>query len=142
MTAATRLRFLPASIAPLLVGVLLAGAQAANSPEFPPPSPPGESLQMPGMPAIPLPPGLRIFPRAFDEPGAGIPDADDPSPPEPPRAAQPVTPRAEPMAPAARRQKLLDDLFGRLGKSDDATEAQGIASAIQRVWMRSEFGHG
>ena len=37
----------------------------------------------------------------------------------------------------AGRTKILEDLFGRLEKTKDATEAQGIAGAIQRVWMRS-----
>lgn len=35
------------------------------------------------------------------------------------------------------RQKILDDLFDRLGKTQDASEAQGISGAIERVWMRS-----
>jgi len=35
------------------------------------------------------------------------------------------------------RQKILDDLFDRLGKTRDEGEAQGIAGAIERVWMRS-----
>ncbi|MDB5545640.1 MAG: hypothetical protein JWO64_2789 [Hyphomicrobiales bacterium] len=37
----------------------------------------------------------------------------------------------------AGRQKILDDLFDRLGKTRDEAEAQGIAGAIQRVWSRS-----
>lgn len=45
-------------------------------------------------------------------------------------------PESAPAQPAGR-QKILDDLFSRLEKTDDATEAQGIAGAIQRVWMRS-----
>lgn len=77
--------------------------------------------------------------------GAGWADA-------PPRAPEPKSavragPPAEPSRPdAARpdqttqpagRQKILEDLFGRLEKSADPAEAQGIAGAIQRVWMRS-----
>ena len=35
------------------------------------------------------------------------------------------------------RQKILDELFGRLVKAQDEPEAKGIAGAIQRVWMHS-----
>jgi Tfp pilus assembly protein PilF len=35
------------------------------------------------------------------------------------------------------QKKLLDELFTRLAKSTDPQESQGIAGAIQRVWMRS-----
>jgi Flp pilus assembly protein TadD len=35
------------------------------------------------------------------------------------------------------RQKVLDELFERLAKAQDAAEARGIERAIQRVWMRS-----
>ena len=46
---------------------------------------------------------------------------------------------AEEQAPAqpAGRQKILDELFDRLGKAQDDSEAKGIAGAIERVWMRS-----
>jgi Tfp pilus assembly protein PilF len=35
------------------------------------------------------------------------------------------------------QQRLLDDLFSRLARSRDKEESQGIAGAIERVWMRS-----
>jgi tetratricopeptide (TPR) repeat protein len=38
---------------------------------------------------------------------------------------------------AAPQQHLLDELFGRLSKSTDTQESQGIAGAIERLWMRS-----
>jgi tetratricopeptide (TPR) repeat protein len=46
---------------------------------------------------------------------------------------------AEDQAPVqpAGRQKILDELFDRLGKAEDDSEAKGIAGAIDRVWMRS-----
>jgi tetratricopeptide (TPR) repeat protein len=46
---------------------------------------------------------------------------------------------AEDQAPAqpAGRQKILDELFDRLAKAQDDSEAKGIAGAIDRVWMRS-----
>jgi tetratricopeptide (TPR) repeat protein len=55
--------------------------------------------------------------------GSAVPaaSADDPAP-----AVQPPG-----------RQKILDELFDRLGKAGDESEAKGIAGAIDRVWMRS-----
>ena len=50
-------------------------------------------------------------------------------PAQPPPDAQAAQP--------AGRQTILDDLFDRLGKTRDEAEAQGIAGAIQRVWLRS-----
>ena len=35
------------------------------------------------------------------------------------------------------RDKILSELFDRLGKADDDEEAKGIAGAIERVWLRS-----
>ncbi|MDB5641705.1 MAG: uncharacterized protein JWN07_1022 [Hyphomicrobiales bacterium] len=69
---------------------------------------------------------------------------------EPPRAPEPksatrVESKPEESKPGqqaqaaqpAGRQKILDDLFERLGKTKDTAEAQGISGAIQRVWSRS-----
>jgi tetratricopeptide (TPR) repeat protein len=39
--------------------------------------------------------------------------------------------------PQAIRLRLLDDLFSRLKTSQDDTEAQGIAGAIERLWLVS-----
>ena len=49
-----------------------------------------------------------------------------PGPEEPRPAAVPKT-----------REALLDDLFGRLRAAADSDEAEGIAGAIERVWLRS-----
>ncbi len=47
-------------------------------------------------------------------------------------------PRATPIQQSQPgRQKVLDELFERLAKAQDAAEARGIERAIQRVWMRS-----
>ncbi len=35
------------------------------------------------------------------------------------------------------RQRVLDDLFGRLSKARDQDEAAGLAGVIERIWMRS-----
>lgn len=40
-------------------------------------------------------------------------------------------------SPDKGRQATLDDLFKRLGEAKDATEANGIASLIERRWSRS-----
>ena len=50
--------------------------------------------------------------------------------------AAPVRSDDAPVQPAGR-QKILDELFDRLGKAQDDSEAKGIAGAIDRVWMRS-----
>jgi len=80
--------------------------------------------------------------------GAGVADTPrQPSPkPESPKSAArapesgPDAAKPDSQAQAAQpagRQKILEDLFGRLGKTQDPAEAQGIAGAIERVWMRS-----
>jgi tetratricopeptide (TPR) repeat protein len=73
--------------------------------------------------------------------GAGFADT---RPPDPKSAARVPDPKADQKADQsaqaaqpAGRQKILDDLFERLGKTRDGAEAQGIAGAIQRVWSRS-----
>lgn len=37
----------------------------------------------------------------------------------------------------AGRKRILDELFERLAKAQDAEEGAGIAGAIERVWLRS-----
>jgi Tfp pilus assembly protein PilF len=54
-----------------------------------------------------------------------------------PLAAKPEPPKQQPADSTSTQQKLLDELFARLAKSTDPEESQGIAGAIQRVWMRS-----
>lgn len=120
---------------------------------------PGPTLQIPGLPAVPLPPGTRVF-------GPGGPDMGQapstraqarPTPEAPSRGAQgfssrpgepgkgdaakaepakPDAPRADASQPAGR-QKILDELFQRLERTKDRAEARGISGAIERVWMRS-----
>ena len=53
-----------------------------------------------------------------------------------PQAAAATADEQKPAQPAGR-QKILDELFDRLGKAQDDSEAKGIAGAIDRVWMRS-----
>ena len=45
--------------------------------------------------------------------------------------------QARPADPEKGRQKVLDDLFERLAKAQDTTEAKGVTGAIERVWMHS-----
>ncbi|MDB5643677.1 MAG: uncharacterized protein JWN07_2994 [Hyphomicrobiales bacterium] len=68
-------------------------------------------------------------PRAPDQKNAARASDAKPGDSKPDQQAQAAQP--------AGRQKILDDLFDRLSKTSDAAESQGIAGAIQRVWMRS-----
>ncbi len=43
----------------------------------------------------------------------------------------------KPADPEQGRRKVLDELFERLVKAQDATEAKGVSGAIERVWMHS-----
>lgn len=52
----------------------------------------------------------------------------------PAAASIPLTP---PLDEAAGRKRVLDELFERLVKAQDAEEGEGIAGAIERVWLRS-----
>jgi tetratricopeptide (TPR) repeat protein len=57
-----------------------------------------------------------------------------------PRGAQPSPPQPAPAAPDDQlrgRDKVLAELFDRLGKAEDEDEAKGIAGAIERVWLQS-----
>ena len=61
-----------------------------------------------------------------------------PAPRGQPQANQPAP--AAPQTPADQlrgRDKILSELFDRLGKADDEDEAKGIAGAIERVWLQS-----
>jgi len=103
---------------------------------------PGTILQYPGMP--PLPGG--------QEGGTEIPGLGDQgthagalkpsqSPQEKAKAARAEALKRA-MAPqkthAQIRAELLDSLFKNLSKAQDADEADGIATAIQRVWLHSD----
>ena len=55
-----------------------------------------------------------------------------------PAAGQNAGPAKAPAEkPAERKPSTLDELFERLGKAKDETEAKGIASLIERRWSRS-----
>ncbi|RXF75616.1 tetratricopeptide repeat protein [Hansschlegelia zhihuaiae] len=58
---------------------------------------------------------------------------DDPAPDAPPGAGAP--PKAE--GPAGDRANPVDDLLGRLSRTEDERAAKRIASAVQALWMRS-----
>ena len=45
--------------------------------------------------------------------------------------------QVKPADPEKGRQKVLDDLFERLAKAQDESEARGVTGAIERVWMYS-----
>lgn len=134
----------------------------------PPPNDSGsrEILKLPGLPPMPLPPGVHIFGSDGQElqvgPGQGLnapPSYDDGSlaphhqlPSRPPpedaatRAAKVRASRAaalkQAMAPqpaqAALRAQTLDSLFKRLATASDADEAGGIATQIENVWMQCD----
>ncbi len=44
---------------------------------------------------------------------------------------------AEPQTAAKSTAELIDDLYARLAKADDADESAGIVTALQGLWMRS-----
>jgi Tfp pilus assembly protein PilF len=64
----------------------------------------------------------------------GQPTRAESAAPLPPAAAKPSVPV---VASLPSQSKLLAELFARLAKSTDPLESQGIAGAIERVWMRS-----
>ena len=45
--------------------------------------------------------------------------------------------QVKPVDPEQGRSKVLDELFARLAKAQDAVEAKGVSGAIERVWMHS-----
>lgn len=125
------------------------------------PAPPGrrpdDTLNIPGLPPIQLPPGARVF----GPNGPSVPGVDDqPAPPPRPRLGAPAQPdrkpsqaeekragdkrrQAERIAPHSvpsqeeQRGKVLDALYVRLKAAGDEEDAKGVAAAIERVWMRS-----
>jgi tetratricopeptide (TPR) repeat protein len=122
--------FLGPASAALLAACGLSGA-VADTPDR------GQVLQLPGLPPIPMPPGARVYGPNGDM----MRPADRPqATPQAPAAATPAPKAAEArpdITQPAGRRKILDDLFGRLGKAQDGREATGIVSAIERVWMHS-----
>ncbi len=104
-------------------------------------------LRIPGFPPIPMPPGVRVYGGEGNNP-APEPRAERPKFPHvapkglpPKEQAQKPLPQKQAKAPnlppEALRAKILDELFKRLAASADTDDAQGITSAIERVWMRS-----
>ncbi len=143
-----------ASAALLALG--LAWPALAQVDPSPPGRRPGDTLNIPGLPPIQLPPGARVF--GPNGPNTGVDD--QPAPPPRPRAATPSQPgkaparaddrraddkrkQADRIAPHSvptqeeSRAKVLDALYARLKAADDEDDAKGVAAAIERVWMRS-----
>jgi len=141
---------LPARAA-LAVLLALGPAMAAEVDPGPPGRRGGNTLNIPGLPPIQLPPGARAF-------GPNGPAVDDrPAPPARPQAGANARERGEPDAERrdnARKQadripphsiptqeeqraKVLDALYARLKAAEDEEDAKGVATAIERVWMRS-----
>ena len=101
---------------------------------------PGDTVA-PGAPPPFFRKGLpESFPRL---PGAneGIPYdgpvAGQDGPPGPPSSSRSGEAEAAPAPKPPTRAERLDKLLDRLGKADDAGEAQGIAGLVQRIWMES-----
>ena len=139
----------------LCFAILLSGSATPGLAEsFGPPSagvplPPGDSLQIPGLPPVQLPPGTRIFgPNGPVDPeslGAARPRREAPrAPPQEtetePDRAKPADSKFRPrpvIREATQRANVLDELFKRLAAAEDPEEGKGIAGAIERVWLRS-----
>ena len=126
----------------------------------------GEVLKLPGMPDIPMPPGVHVYgPRGGDPngmmpgrpdggmvvgPGGIIPTPGVPGVPSrhaaaPPKKVPAPAERAEairkaltPHPPLAfARRHTLDELYGKLAVANDTDEAKGLAGLIGAIWMRS-----
>lgn len=87
----------------------------------------GPADSFPAIPGWPVPRGGSSLGGAPGNILAGNPGVTTPLVPAPKRDGQP-----EPST-AAR----LDDLFGRLAHAEDSDEADGLAHAIERVWLQS-----
>ena len=139
----------------LLLVVVAHAAEDLPVPRSTPNDPVGEMLRIPGLPPIPMPPGMRVF--GPNGPAQSVPNLDRPKAEgesaKPERNASPRTglkpapgvadapkSRDKPGSPvpiAEQRARLLDDLFARLLATLDADNAKPIASAIERVWLRT-----
>jgi Flp pilus assembly protein TadD len=103
----------------------------------------GTILQFPGMPPVQVTPDGRIFrPQGFAKPHeARRPLKPSLSPEEQAKAARAEALKRA-MAPqkthAEIRAEMLDTLFKHLAKASDVDEADGIAAAIDRIWLRSD----
>ncbi len=111
---------------PAILLLIICGAPAAAQDA----DQPSSHLIMPDGSILPLPPGLRGF-------GPDGPDIASPSPSPPPAADGPNTaPKPQPSL-AERRKQQLDELYDRLAKAKDATEAGAIGAMIGQALLRS-----
>jgi hypothetical protein len=123
-------------------------AESQFSPSLPGP-PAGDTLRIPGLPPVQLPPGTRVFgPNGPVDPeslGPARPRGEAPrsapreseAKPEPGKPAESKFKPRPVVREAAQRANILDELFKRLAATTDADEGKGIAGAIERVWLRS-----
>ncbi len=114
-----------------------------------PAAPGGDTLRIPGLPPVQLPPGTRVFgPNGPIDPEALSPtrprgESPRNAPretevkPEPPKPADPKFKPRPVIRESAQRANVLDELFKRLAAATDPEEGKGIAGAIERVWLRS-----
>ena len=145
-----------AAVAALLAFGCLAARLAPAAAEVDPARPGrrgGNLLEIPGLPPIQLPPGVRAFtpngPGVDDQPirprrpieqsrpirpgrESPPPDRREEGRKQPERIAPHSTPTNE-----AQRAKVLDALHARLKAATDDEDAKGVAGAIERVWLRS-----
>ena len=152
-------------LASLVAAFALVAPQLARAESDPVQPGVGEVLKIPGLPDVPLPPGMHVYgPRDADPNGLqpGRPDGGMvvgpggviPNPglqPPPRRAAAPPKPPPTPAERAAAirkalaphpplafaRRHTLDALYGKLAVANDTEEAKGIAGLIGGIWMRS-----
>jgi tetratricopeptide (TPR) repeat protein len=101
-------------------GLIAAGGQSQSSP--------GKFAGSAALVRTPMPAGAAIRPQTIGSGTSRLASRSSPAVARSPKQAvrEPVSPN-----------RLLDDLFDRLAKSTDAEESEGIAGAIQRVWLRS-----
>jgi hypothetical protein len=133
---------------PVLAAPAAVWAEGQSSSGLPSPIP-GDTLRIPGLPPVQLPPGTRVFgPNGPVDPeslGPARPRGEAPrtAPRESEAKPEPAKPGDQRFTPrpvvreAAQRAKVLDELFQRLAATSDADEGKGIAGAIERVWLRS-----
>ena len=145
--------FARAALAALLVvglaaPVALAQSGFAQLDPAPPGKRSGNTLNIPGLPPIQLPPGARAFgpsgPGVDDQPARPARPLAGPGRSEPRREKREserkkpdrIAPHSVPTN-EAQRAKVLDALYARLKAADDHDDAKGVAVAIERVWLRS-----
>jgi hypothetical protein len=133
---------------PLFAAPAAVSAEGQSSSSLP--MPPGsDTLRIPGLPPVQLPPGTRVFgpngpvdPESLGpaRPRGEIPRSGPRESEAKPEPAKPAEPKFKPrpiVREAAQRANILDELFKRLAATADADEGKGIAGAIERVWLRS-----